>query len=240
MYVCVYVGNECVHGSQAQPNEGHLQQVHCPPLCSATVGWVVGEGGEDRGHQSGGEGLGGRQWVKREEVDEKSPRFSNLMGVIRSLEQQRLPPINSQAWKMNSRGPESDLTLIAIDLTRKFRRLMSEEAFFFLPSNGPRALPLRSRKTLQPLISLQKHQGDGSVVSEERTSPRQNTTTPPQLYFGQGFIKATLEAGAVKYKIRNAFTYQKERNLKQSLHAVTNIVFRQRTVDGMDTSDGHQ
>lgn len=64
------------------------------------------------------------------EGDEKSPRFPNLMGVIRSSEQRRLPPINSQAWEMNSRGPESDLTLIGIDLTRKFRRLMSEEAFF--------------------------------------------------------------------------------------------------------------
>lgn len=72
-------------------------------------------------------------------VDEKSPRFTNLMGVIRSSEQRRLPPINSQAWKMNSRGPESDLTLIGIDLTRKFRRLMSEEAFFFSPFH--QALP---------------------------------------------------------------------------------------------------
>lgn len=134
------------------------------------------------------------------EGDEKSPRFPNLMGVIRSSEQRRLPPINSQAWEMNSRGPESDLTLIGIDLTRKFRRLMSEEAFFFLPSSGPRALPPRTHETPQPLISLQKHHGDGGVVSEERTAPRQNTKTPPQFYFGRGFIKATVAAGAAKYK----------------------------------------
>lgn len=121
------------------------------------------------------------------------------MGVIRSWEQRRLPPINSQAWKMNSRGPESDLTLIGIDLTRKFRRLMSEEAFFPLPSSGPRALPPRTHETPQPLISLQKHHGDGGVVSEERTAPRQNTKTPPHFYFGRGFIKATLAAGAAKY-----------------------------------------
>lgn len=162
------------------------------------------------------------------EVDEKSPRFPNLMGVIRSWEQRRLPPINSQAWKMNSRGPESDLTLIGIDLTRKFRRLMSEEAFFSLPSSGPRAPPLRTRKTLQPLISLQKHQGDGSVVSEQRTSPTQNTTTPLHFYFGQVFIKATLAARAAKYIIRNGEKW------KQSLCAVTNTVFGRQAVDGMD------
>lgn len=97
--------------------------------------------------------------------------------------------------------------------------MMTEKAFFF-KQVVPR---LRRCTSTKPIIAVQKHY-NSIAASEERKVPRQNTKTPPQFYFGQGFIKATLAARAVKYKIGTAFNYQWEKTLRLFLKGATLVI----------------